>query len=65
MQSVGEQISDADIKNDGLVEDMTIIVNACKREATDNRTMSVNSTALFGCTAEKLNGLKGKYSYLN
>lgn len=65
IQSTSEDISNSQIKNDGLINDMSSAISVCKNGAVDTKTMSLNNTLFFSCSVEKLSALKSKYSYLN
>jgi len=65
IQSVGDAISNAQLKNDKLLEDMSVVITNCKKEAIDINTKTLDNTLFFTCSAEKLSELKNKYAYLN
>jgi hypothetical protein len=54
-----------DIEKDGLIGDMSNAVNTCKADSLDLTTKEMNNTEFFQCSIDKMNALKGKYSYLN
>jgi len=65
IQTSGDKISNEQLKNDKLIEDMSSAVNSCKTEAVDPATKTLNNTLFFSCSVEKLGSLKDKYSYLS
>ncbi len=64
-QSITEDISNNQIKKDGLIIDMSNAITACKNKATDTKTKTINNTLFFNCSIEKLSALKNKYNYLS
>ena len=65
LQLSGESISNDQIKNDRLIEDLSNTINSCKTEAFDKNNLELNNTLFFECSKEKLSELKTKYKYLN
>lgn len=65
LQASGDTISNEQMKNDKLIDDMPNAINACKKEAVDINTKTLNNTLFFTCSIEKLSALKSKYNYLN
>jgi hypothetical protein len=63
--SLSEDISNNQIKNDGLLSDMSNGIIDCKSTAVDVKSETLNNTLFFSCSIEKLNALKNKYNYLN
>lgn len=64
LQTNGDAISNAQLTNDKLIEDMSNAITACKTNAVDINTKILNSTLFFSCSIEKLGSLKDKYNYL-
>lgn len=64
IQASGDAISNAQLKNDKLLDDMSVAITNCRTEAVDVNTKTLNNTLFFTCSIEKLRGLKDKYSYL-
>jgi mannitol-specific phosphotransferase system IIBC component len=64
LQANGEKLSNEQLQKDKLIEEMSNAVNACKTEAVDPNTKTLNNTLFFSCSIEKLGSLKDKYSYL-
>ncbi len=65
IQIISEDISNNQIKKDGLINDMASAINTCKSKAVDTNAMVLNNTLFFSCSAERLDALKDKYNYLN
>lgn len=64
IQETGDKISNEQLKNDKLIEDISNVINTCKTEAVNLNTKTLNNTLFFICSTEKLDSLKNKYSYL-